>query len=480
MKDFATYLNQTQEVGYVTEVKHTILYVTGLPHAKLSELVIFETGELGQIVSMDRKYAEVILFSRSVVRVGMQVARTGSVASVTLSNNLLGKSLNPLGEQLDGQLFNHSKDKVVRQIDVEPLGITERKPVDQPLITGVSLVDLVIPLGIGQRELVIGDRKTGKTVFLLQAMRSQLANNDMICVYAGIAKWRVDIIKLEAFFESSGLKDRSILVSSAASDAPGLIFLTPYTAMTIAEYFRDQGKDVLIILDDLTRHAQFYREITLLARRFPGRSSYPGDIFYVHAKLLERAGNFKKGSITCLPVAESIGGDLSGYIQTNIMSMTDGHIFFDSDYFTAGKRPAINPFLSVTRVGLQAHSQLLRDISRQLSRLLVRLEELSKLMHFGVEISADVKNTLALGERINEFFRQSYERIIPLPMSVMIIAFLWFGRWKELTTPQMRQEMEKAISRYQSDNTYREFIDRILEESKSLSDLQVYITNEKI
>lgn len=468
MKDFATALNETQEVGYVIQVRHSIVYVSGIPKARVYEIVLFEGGEFGQVLSLSEGYVEVMLFSTRVIHVGTKVARTNELISIEVGDELLGKTISPLGIASKNKGFSKMQRRLLHR---DPPGIMERDVVNEPLETGVSLVDLIIPIGKGQRQLVIGDRKTGKTLFLFQTILSQVPK-DTICVYAGIAKWQVEIKKTESFFREQGLSDRVVLVASAASDAPGLIFLTPYAAMSIAEYFKDQGKHVLLILDDLTRHAQFYREITLLARRFPGRSSYPGDIFYIHSRLLERAGKFKKGIITCIPVVESVGGDLSGYIQTNIMSMTDGHLFFDSDYFNQGRRPAVNPFLSVTRVGHRAHTYLLQTVSQEITTFLVRLEKLSQLIHFGVELSPEVKNTQALGDRLQEFFNQSYQYTIPISLSLLMVALLWQGFGKDLDIMALRASYKKIIEKYIKTYDFRTKIDQIISKSKDFADLQ--------
>ncbi|MCL5970228.1 MAG: F0F1 ATP synthase subunit alpha, partial [Patescibacteria group bacterium] len=243
-----------------------------------------------------------------------------------------------------------------------------------------------------------------------------------------------------------------IIVASSPEDPSSIIHLTPYTAMTIAEYFRDLGRDTLIVLDDLSTHAKFYREISLIAKRFPGRNSYPGDIFHTHSKLLERAGNFvhEKGevSITCLPVVETTQGDLSGYIQTNIMSMTDGHIFFDSDLFSKGRRPAINPFLSVTRVGHQAQSQLRREINRELISFLTLFEKVQNYVHFGAELSESIKTTLSTGEQIMNLFDQPLYRTNPPNFQVFLFCTLWTGFWSQKSLSEMRQDIEKLTTAF--------------------------------
>ncbi|MFC1621848.1 F0F1 ATP synthase subunit alpha [Patescibacteria group bacterium] len=356
--DFQTCLQEIEELGYVQLVKPPVVQVQGLPGARPRELVLFESGGIGYVLGMTNEYVEVLLLGDPRIGIGSKVARTNKNLTVPVHTSFLGQSLNPLCEG-SGPF---PSDPEFRAVDVfTSPEIAKRSRITKPFLTGVTLVDLMIPLGRGQRELVVGDRKIGKTEFLLQTMLKQ-AKEDVICIYASIAKRKADIRNIEDFAKEEGIMDKLLMVISASTDPLGLIYITPYTAMALAEYFKDQGHDVLLILDDLTTHAKFYREISLVNNKFPGRGSYPGDIFYTHARLLERAGNFKtdKGpkSITCLVVAETVEGDISGYIQTNLMAITDGHIFFDKDYFEEGRRPAINHFLSVTRVGRQTQSRL--------------------------------------------------------------------------------------------------------------------------
>src|SRR3989344_3908230 len=428
MKDFNFYLEQIGEIGFTEEIVHSIVYVSGLPQAKPSEVVMFESGEIGQVLSLGEDLVEVLLLTRSELRVGTKVVRTDELLQVPVGESLLGRAFDPLVKPIDdGRLIGGLK---VSPIDTQPHGIIGRKQVSESLETGVTIVDLIIPLAKGQRELVIGDRKTGKTGFLLQVMLTQ-ARMGTVCIYCVIGQRLIDIKNRFEFMEEMGIKKNCLIVATSSSDAPGLIFLTPYSAMTIAEFFRDQGKDVLLILDDMTTHARYYRETSLLAKRFPGRSSYPGDIFYTQAKLIERAGNYKKGSITCLPVADAVLGDLSGYIQTNLMSMTDGHIFFDIDLYNQGRRPAVNPFLSVTRVGLQAQSPIVRDLNRQISSYLVHVESLKDYMHFGAEVSEQLKKDVELGRRVMRFFNQDHHETFPLNLSVFLLALIWAGYAKD-------------------------------------------------
>lgn len=468
MKDFTYYLESVGEIGFVEQCVHSLVYVTGLPEAHPNEVVMFESGDIGQVLSLSRESIEVLVFASSKVSVGSKVVRTGEFIKIGVGTSLLGRVVSPLGTPID-------KDEPISDlsdapIDINPPKIVERKNVEKPFLTGVTLVDLVSPLGKGQRELIIGDRKTGKTEFLLQTFITQ-AKLGTVCIYAVIGQKQIDIKKLYEFFVKEGINKNTIIVASSSSDPAGLIFLTPFAAMTIAEFWKDKGMDVLLILDDMTTHARNYREISLLARRFPGRSSYPGDIFYIHSKLIERAGNFKKGSITCLPVAESILGDLSGYIQTNLMSMTDGHIFFDIDLYSQGKRPAINPFLSVTRVGHQTQTALLRDVSRELSSFLVTYERMKQFMHFGAEVGETAKNILALGSRVDVFFNHTGTKTMEINANILIMAGLWAGFWSDAKGDQLKREIEQITFSYITDEEFKKKVDAIIESSKNFSEI---------
>ena len=486
MQDFKTYLDKTGEIGFVEQSLQTLVYAAGLPRAKPSELVLFEQGDVGQVLSLNEDYVEILLLSKAQVPIGAKVVRCGGPITVTVSDSLLGKNLDSLGQPI-GRGITHPKGSQSRYLEVEPWGISHRKNIDKPFEIGVSWVDLVIPLGRGQRELVIGNRKTGKTPFLLQSVLSA-ARTGTVCVYAGIAKKSQDIISIENYIKKNKISENTVMVTTSSADPAGLVFLTPYTAMTIAEHFRDQGRDVLVVFDDLTAHAKYYREITLLAKRFPGRSSYPGDIFYTHSRLLERAGNFvvgikdKKGqtskkevSITALPVAELVLGDLSGYIPTNLMAMTDGHIFFDIDLYNQGRRPPINPFLSVTRVGRQAQTPLLRDLNGELTRFLVRLQDLRQFMQFGAELTEKTKKDLALGDRITAFFDQSPNSYVPRSVSVIVLAALWAGYWKTSGTATLKADIEKVISSYQQDQKYKLQLDNLVQNMEKFSELISFV-----
>ncbi len=468
MKDFNYYLNTINEIGYIDEVINSVVYVSGLPKASPGEILLFDGGGMGQIMSLGEEFLEVLVFSNSELKVGTKVARTGTVLTVDVGEHLLGKRLDGLGnivEPNDTKLDGLKIEK--RNIDMAPPPMIDRTSVTKPLETGVSIVDLVVPIAKGQRELIIGDRNTGKTSFLHQVMLNQ-ARQGTVCVYAGIGKKRVSIKRIKDQFEEKGIMPNTVIVASGAADPAGLVFITPYVAMTIAEYFRDLGKDVLIVLDDMSNHAKYYREISLLTKRFPGRNSYPGDIFYIHSKLIERAGSFKKGTITCLPVAESLLGDLSGYIQTNLMSMTDGHIFFDSELMNEGTFPPVNPFLSVTRVGLQAQSVLIKDTSRSLTTFLVSFEKLRQYMHFGAELTESVRKTLDFGTKIGKFFSQSSTTLIPTNLSVFILACIWADIWKGLIPSAVEEKITVFLKNYQENKAFKTKVDTLINGSTSL------------
>jgi len=465
MKDFTAYLNQIQEIGYVEQISDAIIYVSGLPEVKPDEIVFFETGDFGQVFTIDFSLIEVLVFSKNSIKPGTRVARTNDVLQIPVGFELLGRVIDPLGNSIDS-IKPLKKAEATRSIHSIPLGIAYRKTITAPFETGVSIVDMVMPLGHGQRELIIGDRKTGKTNFLMKTVLSQ-ARKGNICVYASIGKKKIDIKQLEEFFIKNDIMDKAVIVASGSEDEAGLIYLTPFTAMTISEYFRDQGKNVVVILDDLSTHAKFYREIALLGKRFPGRNSYPSDMFFNHAQLMERAGNFitEKGefSITCFPVAETIQGDLSGFIETNLMSMTDGHLYFDIDLFYQGRRPAINPFLSVTRVGRQTQSNLKREINREIMSFFTLYEKMQSFIHFGTELNENIKATLATGEKIIHFFNQKYQEIVPINLQLIFFVMLWGNVFEGKDFEAIENDFEKITIAYQSDPKIKLQIDKLIE-----------------
>jgi F-type H+-transporting ATPase subunit alpha len=427
MDEFNQYLKQTGEYGIVYQVSHPIVFIEGLPKVKTSEVIMFETGQKAEVFSINKGKIEARIFSHEPVRVGTKATRTDMLLSIPVGPEILGHTMNPLGELLDPSIkFTPPKER--RPLDAKPIGIAGRAKITTQMATGISLIDLLIPLGRGQRELVIGDRKTGKTSVLLTTAKKQISEG-VIVIYGAIAKKKSDIKKLQEFFVQEKINDKIVFIATSSGDSPSLIFQTPYAAMAIAEYFRDQGKNTLLILDDLSTHAKFYRELSLLARRFPGRDSYPGDIFYVHSKLLERAGYFKhptvgEVAISCLPVIEIVEGDFTGYVSTNVMGITDGHLYLDSNIYYQGMRPAVNIPLSVTRVGRQTLDKLAREINKNLTAFLSQYDKMQNLAHFGQELTDDVKKQLRLGELVYKFFNQSYHETVPVPVQLIILSLI--------------------------------------------------------
>ena len=473
MAIFEEFLNKSGEIGYVKRISSSIVFCDGLPGVKLSEVVVFENGEIGQVFSTSRKFVEIIIFSKGYIKVGTKVARTGQTLKIAIGDHLFSNVVSPP----DLITFEEGDENHMRTIEKDPPGIDKRKNISKSLETGVTLVDLMIPLGMGQRELVIGDRKTNKTQFISQSILTQ-ARKGTICVYAAIGKKRTDVILFKNFIKEQKIDSKVITVASYPDDPAGLIYLTPYIAMTIAEYYRDTGNDVFVALDDLTAHAKYYREISLLAGRFPGRNSYPGDIFYLHSRLLERAGNFifadskgnsKEASITCMPVAEMVMGDFSGYIQTNLMAMTDGHLYFDRDYFNQGKRPPINPFLSVTRVGRQAQSTILRELSRKLTSFMVSYDKMKEFMHFGAELSEESQKMLFLGDKISLIFEQSFNSSRPYMLSALMFSVVWAGYWQEKDINGLRIELRKLTKLYLTNGQFQKQTDELIQNAPSLS-----------
>lgn len=461
MIDFETYLSKIGEIGFVEKVLYSLIYVQGLPGAKLEEIVVFESGEIGQVLSLAPSAVEIVSLSSNMPRVGGRVARTDTFLEIPVGDNLLGNMIDPLGRTLvPSRPLPEAPER--RAIEIAASGIESRARIKRACEIGVSIVDLMIPLGKGQRELVIGDQKTGKTRFLLRSLLSQVREGS-VGIYAAIGKSQMVIKQVEQSLQNMGILDKTLIVAAGIHAPPGLIYLTPYAAMTIAEYFVQQGRDVILILDDLSMHAKAYREISLLGKRFPGRNSYPGDIFYTHARLLERAGNFQtsKGefAITCLTAVEAPYGDVTGYIQTNAMSMTDGHLFFDHNLFAEGRRPAIDPFLSVTRVGRQTQSHLKQQIGRTLMAFFRRVQKMHNFANFGAELNDRAKEELQKETRLMEFFDETPYDTVPPNIQILLFGLLWSDQWKSKSQQGVRLGVQKAISLYETKQEVRKQID---------------------
>lgn len=473
MKDFQDYLKEIGEVGRVQSIIQSIVYVSGLPQVRINEMVIGEQGQKGIVQSISRNSVEVLMFDTGNLKHNLALARTNETFKINVSPNMLGRVVNAFGQPIDGG-GPITGEKTPMDIYPEAPGASQRVKVNTPMETGVTIVDLLVPLGYGQRELIIGDKKTGKTTFLLQTISNQ-SKKGTICIYVSIGKRQGDVKNTENYLRKNGAIDNCVMVVSGSSDPSALIFLSPFTGMALAEYFRNIGKNVVIVFDDLSTHARFYREISLLLKRAPGRSSYPGDIFHIHAALLERAGQIinSRGngivSITALPVAETLEGDITGYIQTNLMAITDGHIFFDIDEFRKGQRPSINYSLSVSRVGNQTKGALDREIAQNLREVLSRYKKDLEIAKFGVELPELTQKEIQRGEKIELIFNQDSETLISRELQLFLFGLLFAGFWDNKNLGMTKVDLIKIVEKYKKGDL-KQLVGQI-EKIKNFADL---------
>ena len=416
------YASQTQqdEIGYVIQVGDGIAKVHGLDKCKSNELLRFENGSFGMALNLEESCVSVVMLGTDVgIREGGLVKCTGRVVSVPVGEALIGRVVDALGQPIDGKGPIDSKE--LRPIERNAPGIIERKSVSVPLQTGIKAIDSMIPIGRGQRELIIGDRQTGKTVIATDTILNQKGKN-VICIYVAIGQKRSTVAQLVDTLARGGAMDYTIVVSATASELAPLQYIAPYSGCTMGEYFMDQGKDVLIVYDDLSKHAVAYRALSLLIRRPPGREAYPGDVFYLHSRLLERAARvapeYGGGSMTALPIIETQAGDVSAYIPTNVISITDGQIYLESELFHSGIRPAINPGISVSRVGGSAQIKAMKKVAGTLKLTYSQYRELQSFAQFGSDLDADTKTRLAQGERVVEVLKQ--DRSSPLDVALQV------------------------------------------------------------
>jgi len=476
MNLFEAYLEKTKEIGYITSLSHSVARISGLPDLKPEEMIITENSKKGIAHGLKEKTAEVLMIDTKELKIGEKVTRTGVYFDIPASQELLGRIVNPLCQPKDGLgLIRGDKDYCPIKKEAPP--IIARAEINEPLETGIMVVDLLTPIGYGQRELIIGDGKTGKTAFLLQAIASQ-AKEGVVCIYVGIGKKDTAIKWVEEYLKKQRAFSQTIVIHTAPDDPAGLTYLAPYSGMTIAEYFRDKEKKVLIIFDDLTAHAKIYREISLLLKRIPGRDSYPGEIFHIQAALLERAGTIKnkqgrKVSITALPTAETLENDLSGYIQTNLMAVTDGHIFFDINEFRKGKRPAINSFLSISRIGNQTKSAIEKELAIWIRKKMAEYQRLLEITKFGTELPFEIQKNIEFGQRLEFLFSQDIETIIPKKVQIILIGLLLSDFWKDKSLKEMKIEINKIIESNKK-NILPELKEKI-EEIKDISHLKFLI-----
>ena len=406
-----------------------IARVYGLRNCMASELLQFEDGSYGMAQNLEDETVSVALLSdQNDVREGTAVRRTGRVLSVPVGEAMLGRVVNALGEPIDGK--GPIATTETRPVEAEAPGIIERQSVSVPLQTGIKAIDSMIPIGRGQRELIIGDRQTGKTEIAIDTIINQ-KNTDVLCIYVAIGQKSTSVVQIANELARYGAMEYTIIVSASASETAPLQYIAPYSGCAMAEYFRQQGKDVLIVYDDLSKHAVAYRALSLLIRRPPGREAYPGDVFYLHSRLLERAAcvapEYGGGSITALPIIETQAGDVSAYIPTNVISITDGQIFLETELFHAGVMPAINPGISVSRVGGSAQVKGMKKVSGELKLQYSQYRELQAFAQFGSDLDADTKARLALGERIVEVLKQKRHAPVSTGCQVAIVYAVIHG-----------------------------------------------------
>ena len=414
---------EMKETGTVILVGDGIARVFGLRECMASELLEFEDGSVGLAQNLEDETVSVALLSnKNDIREGSSVKRTGKVLSVPVGDGLLGRVVDALGNPIDGK--GPVLTTETRPVESEAPGIIERKSVSVPLQTGIKAIDSMIPIGRGQRELIIGDRQTGKTEIALDTIINQKGTG-VICIYVAIGQKSSSVVSLVNELTKAGAMPYTIVVSASASESAPLQYVAPYAGCAMAEYFREQGRDVLIVYDDLSKHAVAYRALSLLIRRPPGREAYPGDVFYLHSRLLERAAcvapEYGGGSITALPIIETQAGDVSAYIPTNVISITDGQIFLETELFHAGIMPAINPGISVSRVGGAAQLKAMKKVSGELKLLYSQYRELQAFAQFGSDLDADTKSRLALGERIVEVLKQKRNSPVRVGCQVAIV-----------------------------------------------------------
>ena len=422
------------DTGTVIMIGDGIARASGLDKCMANELLRFSNGEYGMALNLEENsVAIVMLGSDEGIREGDVVERTGTVVSVPVGEKLIGRVVNALGHSIDGK--GPVETSQYYPIERNAPGIIERKGVSVPLQTGIKAIDSMIPIGRGQRELIIGDRQTGKTVIALDTILNQ-KGKDVICIYVAIGQKCSTVAQMVDTLTAGGAMDYTIVVSATASEQSPLQYIAPYSGCAMAEYFMDQGKDVLIVYDDLSKHAVAYRALSLLIRRPPGREAYPGDVFYLHSRLLERAARVDKayggGSITALPIIETQAGDVSAYIPTNVISITDGQIFLETELFHSGVMPAVNPGISVSRVGGNAQIKAMKKVAGSLKLLYSQYRELQGFAQFGSDLDADTRARLAQGERIVEVLKQKRNRPVAVEDQVCIFYAVTHDFLKEV------------------------------------------------
>ena len=444
---------QQSETGTIILVGDGIARASGLDNCMAGELVEFENGEFGMAQNLEENSVSIVMLgSDAGIKEGSVVKRTGKVVSVPVGEAMIGRVVNALGQPIDGR--GPIETSEYRPIETKAPGIIGRQPVKQPLQTGIKAIDSMIPIGRGQRELIIGDRQTGKTVIATDTILNQ-KGKDVICIYVAIGQKRSTVANLVQTLSDGGAMDYTIVVSATASELSPLQYIAPYAGCAMGEYFMNKGKHVLVIYDDLSKHAVAYRALSLLIRRPPGREAYPGDVFYLHSRLLERAAKLSDelggGSLTALPIIETQAGDVAAYIPTNVISITDGQIFLETELFHSGIMPAVNPGISVSRVGGNAQIKAMKKVAGTLKLIYSQYRELESFAQFGSDLDADTKARLAQGERIVEVLKQNRAAPVPVEKQVAILYAVVHDYLKEVAVADIHA-YEQGLYEYADEN----------------------------
>lgn len=472
-----------ENIGKVLSVGDGIAIVYGVGQAMLGELLEFPHGVKGLVFNLEEDQVGVILLGETdKIKEGDMVKTTKRIFEVPVGEALLGRVVNPLGEPIDGLGSIDTKDRL--PVERKARGVMARGSVNESMETGIKVIDALVPIGRGQRELIIGDRQTGKTTLAIDSIINQ-KGKDVICVYVAIGQKESSVSALVKLLDQEGALDYTIVVTAGASKEGTLLYLAPFAGVTMAEYFMEKGKDVLIVYDDLSKHAVAYRELSLLLRRPPGREAYPGDVFYLHSRLLERAAKLNKelggGSITALPIIETKAGDISAYIPTNVISITDGQIFLETELFYSGVRPAINAGLSVSRVGGAAQWKAMKKVAGTLRINLANYRELESFAQFGSDLDQSAKRRLERGRKTVEILKQDVHELIEMPTQITTIYALANGFMDDLNLEQVIK-LQNEITQGLSMNDLGKKIKKHLVETKTLpdkNDLETFIKSLK-
>lgn len=460
IKNYDNIINET-ETGRVIEVGDGIARIHGLLNCMSGELIELQGGIMSMALNLEEDFVSVVILgSDTTVKEGSVAKRTGKVAEVPVGEGLLGRVVDALGNPIDGK--GAVQISGYRNVEENASGIIERKSVSVPLQTGIKAIDSMIPIGRGQRELIIGDRQTGKSAIAVDTIINQ-KNTGVKCIYVAIGQKRSTVASIVDTLQRAGAMDYTIVVSATASEAPALQYIAPYAGCAMGEYFMYKGMDALIVYDDLSKHAVAYRALSLLLRRSPGREAYPGDVFYLHSRLLERAARLSDdlggGSLTALPLIETQAGDVSAYIPTNVISITDGQIFLETELFHAGVMPAVNPGISVSRVGGNAQLKAMKKVAGSLKLAYSQYRELQAFAQFGSDLDADTKRRLAKGERIVEVLKQGRNRPVRVELQVAIIYAVINDLLEDIPVDKIR-DYEQRLFEY-IENRAHDIIDDI-------------------